>query len=307
MNDFVGLVVRFTSFIALLGIIGAVAFRLLVLPRADVTTVTRPFANARAANIGIIGAAVLLPVAFVKLLLQTAAMRFADDSWIEVGKRMALETDWGHMWVLQCVTSVLLIGAFAFARRNSASRWVVTTLLVFVLIASQSLSGHAMSPHRWAGITVFVDAAHLLGAGLWLGTLGVMYSTVSKPASQFTQGFAEHIMALLSAFSPLALFASALVALSGLVSSFAHLEHLNEFVTTQYGITILAKVASVGVVALFGFRNWKIMTPLVLQENGAVRMTRAMRTELLCTLLVLLVTAVLVVTGPPMAPGMVMP
>ena len=307
MNYFVGLVVRFTSFIALLGIIGAVAFRLLVLPRAAVAVVTRPFANARAATLGMIGAAVLFPVAFVKLVLQTAAMRFSDDSWIEVGKRMALETDWGHLWALQCVTAVLLLPAFALARRDSLARWFLPTLLLFVLIASQSLSGHAMSPRRWASITVFVDAGHLLAAGMWLGTLGVMYSTVSKPSAEFAHGFAEHIMALLSAFSPLALFASALVALSGLVSSFAHLELLNEFVTTQYGITILAKVASVGVVALFGFRNWKIMTPIVLQENGGLRMTRAMRTELRCALLVLLVTAVLVVTAPPMAAGMVTP
>ncbi|MEP6763982.1 MAG: CopD family protein [Gemmatimonadaceae bacterium] len=307
MIYFLGLVVRFTSFVALLGIVGAIAFRLLVLQRAAVASVTRPFANARAANIGLMAAVLLLPVAFVKLALQTAEMRFPDDSWVEVGKRMVLETNWGRMWTLQCVTAVVLIPALAFARRNSTVRWLIPALLLVVLIASQSLSGHAMSPHRWANITVIVDAVHILAAGLWLGTLGVMYSTVSRPAPEFSHGSPDHIMALLLAFSPLALFASSLVALSGLISSFAHIEKLNEFVTTQYGIAVLAKIASVGVVALFGFRNWKIMTPLVLQSNGGRRMTQAMRTELRCTLLVLLVTAVLVVTAPPMAPNMPMP
>ena len=119
------------------------------------------------------------------------------------------------------------------------------------------------------------------------------------------QRTAIDVASLIESFSPLALTGTALIVASGLISSFAHIETLGDFVNTQYGITLLAKVASVAVVVLFGWRNWKVVTP-TLHSNGPLRMTRAMRGELFATALVLFVTAVLVVTVPPMA-GMAMP
>ena len=85
---------------------------------------------------------------------------------------------------------------------------------------------------------------------------------------------------------------------SGVVSSLAHIQTVNGLISSQYGLTLLAKLASVLVIALFGWRNWKRITPGVLAA-GSGPMRRGMAAELLTTTVVLLLTAALVVTEPP--------
>jgi putative copper resistance protein D len=292
-----GFVARLGTFVGVLLTLGAVVFRMYVLQRARVGVQTRRNAAKRAANIALIAVAVLLPLSVVKLQVQTAAMRFPGDPWVGVAKTMVLQTDWGKTWLAQFACLLLLIPALALARRATVLAWIPATILAVVLAVTPSTSSHAMSAEKLAAITVYVDIAHVFAASAWIGTLFVMYRSVTS-SDAIGEDSANYLAALLKVFSPLALVCGALIVVSGLTSAFAHINTPNELITTQYGKTLIAKVASVSIVALFGFRNFKYLTP-ALARSGSAPMRRGMLYELIATLVVLIVTAVLVVTPPP--------
>ena len=162
-----------------------------------------------------------------------------------------------------------------------------------------------MSAQRLAQYSIAADVAHVFGASLWIGTLLVMFASIiggdgNEPQSEHpvSDMRARYIASLLRSFSPLALTGAALVAVSGVVSSLAHVERWADLTGTAYGQKLIVKVLCVGVVVLLGWRNWKFVTPGILTQ-GPKRMTRAIMLELLIALVVLGVTAALVVTPPP--------
>ena len=301
----VGLVARFVAYVAILTIVGAVAFRLLILKRSGLTTGTIGRGSRRSAAVGAFASLMLIATDVVKLGVQTSEMRFPTESWITVGTTMVLETSWGTVWMIQMVCAVLLAMTFTLARKDALPRWNGLALLSIVLAATPAFASHAMTARRFAQYTVAADIVHVLGASLWIGTLLVMFASVlggdgNEPRSEQTvsDGRARYIASLLRSFSPIALTGSALVAVSGLVSSLAHVEHWADLTGTAYGQKLIVKWLCVGVVVLLGWRNWKYVTPGILTQ-GPKRMTRAIAVELLIALVVLGVTASLVVTPPP--------
>ena len=297
-----GFVARFITFAGVLLTLGAVVFRMHVLRRAHVSTDTTQHAATRAANIALFAAFAILPASLVKLGVQTAAMKFPDDAWVSVAVTMVTQTDWGKTWLTQLLCALLLLPALMYAKRRSNASsvvaWMPATLLAIALALTPSTASHAMSAERFAAIALYVDIAHVFAASAWLGSLFVMYCSVRGRDAEAGDS-AQYVMELLRVFSPLALGCGALIAVSGVISSLSHVQALSEFVTTQYGQTVIAKVASVMLVTLFGFRNFKYVTPTV-ATMGVQRMRRGMLFELVATVVVLIVTAILVVTPPPM-------
>jgi len=301
----VGFVARLVAYVAILAVLGAVAFRLLILKRSGLTTGTIVRGSRRSAAIGAFASMTLVVVDVVKLGIQTSEMRFPTDSWITVGMKMLFDTSWGTVWMVQVVCAVLLAMTFTLARKDALPRWNVLALMSMGLAATPAFASHAMTARRFAQYSIAADVAHVLGASLWIGTLLVMFASIiggdgNEPQSEQTVSVmrASYIVSLLRSFSPLALTGSALVAISGVVSSLAHVEHWADLTGTPYGQKLIAKVLSVGVVVLLGWRNWKFVTPAILTQ-GPKRMTRGMAVELLIALVVLGVTAALVVTPPP--------
>lgn len=292
-----GLVARWGRFAAMLAIVGAVVFRLVVLRRTGVGPTTSAAAARRAATLGVIAAVVMVISALAWLTFQTADMRFPDEPWLEVAMRLVRETSWGTIWTVHLGAAVVAIAAFAIARRGGPARWIVPALLALTLAVTLTTSSHAMSAKRFSNVTVVADLLHVLGASAWLGTLGVVFTSIAGRDGA-GEGDGRYVVALLRIFSPIALTGTALVVCSGLVSSFAHIQTLNGLFASRYGLTLLAKLAAVFVIALLGWRNWKRITPGVL-ATGSGRMRRGMAAELFATMVVLLITAALVVTAPP--------
>ena len=293
-----GLAARWITFGAILTAIGAPVFHLLVVRRAGVGNGASFAASRTAGWVGAIAAVVILPAAVVRLWIQTAQMRFPDDPWMDVAKRMVMETSWGTAWMSQVALCLVLIVAFLAARRGGAALWATVGALSLALAATVSMSSHAQSAQRFAGIAGFVDWAHIAGAGAWLGTLGVLFASVVRDDGS-PEGRPGYLVALLSVFSPVALVAAALVAGSGLVSSLAHVDSVAALVTSRYGRALLWKLLAVFVVLVLGWRNWKFGTPAI-EKSGTTAVKRGMAAELVAAAVVLLLTAALVVTPPPM-------
>lgn len=297
MIEIAGLVARWARFASVLAVVGAVAFRLIVLRSAAVSATTIATATRCTATLGAIASAVIATSALAWVTFQTADMRFPDEPWLEVATRLVTQTSWGTVWIVHIVAAVLLIAAFTAARRGGASRWIVPAVLSVVLAVTLTTSSHAMSAKRFSNISVVTDLLHVLGASAWLGTLGVMFTSIAS-GDGARDGDGRYVSELLRTFSPIALTGAGLVVCSGVVSSLAHIETVNGLFASRYGLTLLAKLAAVLVIALFGWRNWKRITPGVLAA-GSGPMRRGMAAELLTTTVVLLLTAALVVTEPP--------
>ena len=69
--------------------------------------------------------------------------------------------------------------------------------------------------------------------------------------------------------------------------------------TSNWGRTLLLKLALLAGVASFGAWNWRVMKPALGSADAARRLTRSALSELAIATLLLIVTAVLVATALP--------
>ena len=300
MEFALGLVARWATFSAIIIVVGAVAFHWLVLRRASIDAESLERAMMRSARVGAIAAVTILPAALIRLALQVAEMRFPGDPWTGVAAQLLSSTEWGVIWSLQAAAALGAALAFYLAMRRMSVAWLLLVAFGAALAATPSLSSHAMSAEGRRWISVPSDLLHVCGAGLWLGTLAVMFSTAGRSSTNDSaRGDSAYVAALLPRFSPIALVGATTVAVSGAVSVLVHLDHPLTVLRSTWGELLALKLVAVLGVVFLGWRNWRHHTPS-LRDAGANTIWRGMRAELLATLVVLLLTSALVVSSPPM-------
>jgi copper transport protein len=291
--------VRWGTFVALLAVIGAVAFRLLVLGRvpdgAALVEATAP----RAARLGLWAGAFLLIAGFLRLAAQSLAV-FGDAPTLPRALPMLLGTLWGWGWLLQIGATLVALAGFLLARRGADLGWLVAALGAVALAFTPALSGHAAGSHRFQSLAIVADGLHVFGAGGWLGSLLVVL-TVGLPAAVRldSDGKGRSLAGMAAALSATALVFAAVVLLTGLFAGWLHLGSLAALTGSRYGRTLLVKLAAVVGVAAAGLFNWRRARAALDRAGGARRLRRSAAIELAAALLVLAVTAALVATPPP--------
>jgi putative copper export protein/methionine-rich copper-binding protein CopC len=301
--------IRWLTYTALLGVIGAAAFRATVLSvfqrtaaGADRDAVIHSAAT-NAARIGFASAAVLLAAAVLRLLAQSDAMHGrADIANPALVRAMVVSTVWGWGWVLQIVGALAALTGFLLARRGNSSGWVLAIAAAFMLAFTPALSGHAVASPRSVGLSVVADGLHVLGAGGWLGSLLVLLAAAIPTALRTGEGGAGRAVAdLINAFSPTALGFAGLVALTGLVGAWINLASVPALWQSSYGRMLLLKLALLSVLAGTGAYNWRRVRPALGDIEGARRIRRSASVELAVGTLVLIATAILVALPTPTA------
>ena len=296
-------VVRWAWFASLLGMIGVVAFRYGVLPRmgrdpAHLQVAAR--AEAAAWFVALGAAALSTGSLFMRLWLQASAL--GGDAWS--GERLDLlltRTGWGLAWVLQAIaTLAFVLGLFvARAPHGRGAGWMGAAAAAVLLSAVPALSGHAASVERLSGVAIASDTLHVLGAGVWMGTLLAVLAVGIPAALTAGPGAGGAVLAMVRAFSPMALAAGAVVGLTGVVNTVFQLGALPDLWTTGYGRALLIKLVLLGGVGALGLYNWRVVLPRLGSEAGARHLRRSARAELGLGIVVLLVTAVLVALPTP--------
>jgi putative copper export protein/methionine-rich copper-binding protein CopC len=299
--------VRWLTFLGLLGVIGAVAFRVLVLRRVGRGTGSpagdlRPGASRRAASFAL-GALALLTVALVlRLYAQSVALHGAAFALHpERIAAMLTRTTWGWGWLLQAAGILVVLLGFFAARRGRELGWALALVGAIALAFTPSLSGHAVAAQELSTLAVLADGLHVLGAGGWLGSLllvvvvGIPVALALEPGRRATA-----VAALINAFSPTALAFAGLVVATGLFSAWLHLGSVSALWESGYGRTLLLKIAVLTVVFGTGAYNWLRVKPSLGTERAATHLRRSATIELAVGALVLAVTAFLVATPPPM-------
>ena len=300
-------IVRWFTYMALLGMIGAVAFRYAVLGLmrrglGDVDDSVSVPASQRAASLGALCAWLLLAAALLRLIAQSVAMYGARDA-ADPGSLATLigGTAWGRGWMLQVVGALVAAAGFALARRIGGN-WRLAAFGALLAAISPALSGHAVAAPRWAALAITADTLHVIGAAGWLGSLAVLLFAGVPTALRLGENRrGPAVAALVNAFSPTALAFASLVGLTGLFAGWLHLGSVSALWESGYGRTLLLKLALLSIVALTGAYNWLRVRPALGDETGTARLRRSAGIEVAVAVIVVAITAVLVATPPPAA------
>jgi putative copper export protein len=243
--------------------------------------------DARLARAAIAVAVLALVALAARAWVHTATAFGWAEAWVGENLRViALESRWGERWQMQAAAAGLLaVAAVATVRARAA--WLVFALSALAFSAALPLLGHAAgSPWRHV-----VHAAHLIGSGLWLGTLGVITTlAIGRARSASPDASAGGLVAR---FSPLALTAAMVVFATGVVAAVLYVGALDALWTTPYGRMLLVKLALVGAIAACGWRNWQRVRHELPPERAVMTL------EWACALAAVTVTAVLSETEHP--------
>lgn len=290
---------RGLHFAALLLLVGALATRVLLIPRIAAADVTRAVLQARAWRVLSFAALLLAVSAVLRLWFQSTALHGAERAWsAPLLSIMLTDTSWGRAWVLQVFMFALLGMAIVSARPGRdriATILAVPAVLGLTLIPA--LSGHAAGATGADLLAVFNDALHVTAAGTWLGTLFVLMVTAIPALIRLEPRGPEAAADAVHTFSPMALTGALVVLASGVINTLMHVDSAAQLWNTDYGRTLLVKVALVVCVLAFGFVNWRVVRPMLGTGSGVRRLRLTAGMELLLALLVLTATAVL--TGQP--------
>lgn len=211
---------------------------------------------------------------------------FSSDNVILI----AWESQWGQAWKLQ-VAGAATLAVFAWATTQVPQlAWPLTSIVALSMCFLLPLMGHAEGePSR-----VLLHGSHILGAGVWVGTLMTMAFAVPRTLRPL----------MLRAFAPFAFVGSGMLVVSGLVATWTYLGSPTNLVNTTYGWMLALKLVFVADVAIFGFLNWRRFhrPPTdVSPTSGAHAAPRELflMLEVLTAIAVIAVTAILTETDHP--------
>jgi len=220
--------------------------------------------------------ALLVALAGVSALF-AAQMRAMELSFAVSDVTMLLrDTTWGHGWTM--LASAILVSLVTTSA--NASAWARIVAIGSIAIAMGGL-GHAAADDAAPILARVLDAVHVLGIGVWIGTLVCMLRGANRNAW--------------ARFSSVATYAAPAVVLSGIAVSYRRIAGgtFATILSNQYAQLLVAKTVLVSVMLILGQMHRR----RILKEHAPP--ITSIRLELLVASVVLMVTAVLTGTAPP--------
>ncbi len=298
--DILALATRFAFYAAIVGILGAIAFRALVL-RAVGGGLPETAAGAVAEGvwrIAAIAAGLLLLTLPLRLWFQAVSF-FPEDPLGNLGAVTA-GTAWSTGWWVQVTAGAVVLLGVALARPGQhrvANGWRLAALGALALPIVPLVSGHAWadSPRALSSVATYL---HVVAASAWVGGLCCLVCAglpALRDSERPADGVPAPLPALVGAFSRLALAAAGLLVVSGAAKAWLHIGAPSDLWTTAWGRSLLVKDAVVlGVMAL-GFYNWRVVRPALASDPGPDRLKRSATLELLLGAAAVIATSFLVV------------
>lgn len=291
---------RWAAYVAAVALIGACAFAALV-PRWRRSSDDDQSLAARALAGAWRVAAVAGPLLLLAHLLRAwgQVRSFLDPgepfTW-DAARPVLFATAWGRGWLAQVAAATLSVPLAFLAPRRPAIGLALLGTAALAVAGTEPLTGHAVE-HPWgAGLGVGLHALHLLGGGLWLGTLCTMFGAGLRSARD---GDATDVAEMVGAFSPVALIGAGLAVVAGTLLGLAYIGDLASLWGTGYGRALLVKLCLLGVTLGLGGWNWRRVRPRLGSPAATGALRRSAGLELAVGLALLAVTAVLVALPAP--------
>ncbi len=291
---------RWAELIGVLTLVGAMVFRLVVLPAAgwpesvthDASDRTRRFAQAA---LLLFAVTTLMRLGGESTLVPDPTSSRLSDMWTVVHA-----TRWGTGWCVGAIGAIVAaVGLFAARRVHSG--WFAAAIGVIAIAASESITGHAGASSRSA-LAIATDVAHVLAGGGWLGGLTVVL-LCGLPALRSVNETERPAAGsrLVRAYHSSAVECVVLVLITAVIGAWLRLTAFSDLWATHYGTILLIKIALVIVVLLFGLFHWKRVVTVDWEESTRPRFARSAAVELLVGALVVGASAALISTALPTA------
>lgn len=258
------------------------------------------------------GLAVAIVTALAWLALEAASMSgtpiaaaMREGVW-----RVVLErTLFGQVWLLRGALALLLVlallamGAATHATRNVAQ--ALAAAFAALYLASLACTGHAAANAGADRVMhVGADGLHLLAAGGWLGALLPLAMLLREASANAAR--LDAASRATGRFSLLGMACVGTLALTGLVNACYAMRQVSALFTSDYGRTLLAKLALFAAIVVLAAVNRTRLTPRLAASDSrnaraAVRsLARNAVVEAALGFAIVAIVGLLGITMPPM-------
>lgn len=289
--------IRAVQFAAMLAVVGALMFRLIVVPAALRQSTNSPVLVAdllrRVDRLAFRGMVALGIVSLARFVAQHAAMFGTGATWARTTiDALLMQSTWGHGWMLGVAGGG--VGALAARHVEATVGKAMLIVATGALTVSLSLSGHPAAAPQPA-LAIAVDALHVLGAGAWVGGVACLAMIAIPLAMRDADNTGHRLLAhVVSAFGPVAIGGAILVALTGGLAGWRNVGSIDALFTSPYGLRLLTKIGAVAVAAAIGAYNSRRIGPKLGDAAATARLRRVIALEFAAMVVVIVVTAVLV-------------
>jgi len=185
-----------------------------------------------------------LVIACLSLLIQGAKLRDGAMPSLEILSRYLSMTQSGKVWLLREGYGVVLALITFWMIRSKASLKGIRLLMLAALplLASRSLTSHAVAVSADKMLAVAADAIHLIATGLWGGGL-LSLSWVLYRGTKRLKLLLSWAAEIVRRFSLLAIVSVAVLLVTGLYQSWVQVGTLKTLFSTDYGRVLLVKLA----------------------------------------------------------------
>ncbi len=292
--------IRWAEYMALFIVLGAIVFRLVVLPRAEWSDGAVLEASDRARRFGQYALMLFVVTTLMRLSAESDLVPFGDGRMTKM-MLVIRDTHWGYGWAVGGAGVVIAAIGFSIAR-GTATGWGLATLGAIAMSVSESLTSHAASATRYQPLAVATDFVHLAAAGAWLGGLAIVLvvGMPSRGSGNVSAADADAAGSrLVRSFHQSAVESVTLVLLSAIVSAWLRIGSWHDFAATPYGSMLFRKIVFVVIVLAIGAYHWRKAVVPEWDEATARRFRVSTMIELVFAAVVLAFTALLVSSALP--------
>lgn len=220
---------------------------------------------------------------------EASASQVLTDSTLST---LLTDTRFGQVWLWRAFFLTLVAAALTSA--SAAIGWI-RIFAAAALLAAVAWTGHAgarIGPVGW--LQLCADMAHLLAAGLWLGSLPALAMLLATP-------FPSRLFTIATRrFSTFGMIAVAALLLTGLLNTYLLTDSILALPETTYGQLLLLKLALFGaMLALAAVNKWR-WTPRLPAPVATTAIRRHSLIEAGLGLAVIVVVGVLGTLPPPL-------
>ncbi len=187
---------------------------------------------------------VFLVISALSLLTQGAKLQGGAMPSLEILSRYLSMTQSGKVWLLREGYGVVLALITLWMIRSKASLKGIRLLMLAALplLASRSLTSHAVAVSEDKMLAVAADAIHLIATGLWGGGL-LSLSWVLYRGTKCLKLPLSWAAEAVRRFSLLAIVSVAVLLVTGLYQSWIQVGTLKTLFSTDYGRVLVVKLA----------------------------------------------------------------
>jgi putative copper export protein len=253
-------------------------------------------AVARLWPIAAAAAALLITAHLIRAYGEVRAFLDPDPiTWADA-RPVLLASAWGRRWQLQLLAALASLPLALAVRRRPAAGLALLGTAALAVVITTPFTGHARENPWGTSLGLGLHSLHLLGGGIWLGTLFCLAVAGLRPA---LAGDAAAVARMVNAFSPVALVGAGLAISAGGLMAWAYVGSLANLWSTTYGKALLVKLLCLAGTAAIGALNWRVVRPRLGTPDATNRLRRSALFELAFALLLLGATAVLVALPAP--------